>query len=119
MFCRRRYYRNEKQGQISVEELKNKIKQGATLIDVRSKQEYNEGHLQNAINIPDHEIDKTIEDRIPDKNQLIVLYCQSGGRSQNVYMKMIRKGYKNIYSLDGGLDMIWKRVIFINKEKIR
>ena len=46
MFCRRRYYRNVKQGQISVEELKNKIKQGATLIDVRSKQEYNEGHYK-------------------------------------------------------------------------
>ena len=106
MFCRRRNYRNTKQWQISIEELKNKIKQGAILIDVRSKQEYNEGHLKNAINIPEHEIDKTIERELPNKNQLLVLYCQSGSRSQIVYMKMTKKGYTNVYGLEGGLNMI-------------
>lgn len=106
MFCRRRNYRNTKQWQISIEELKNKIKQGAILVDVRSKQEYNEGHLINAINIPEHEIDRLIEKELPNKNQLIVLYCQSGSRSQIVYSKMTKKGYKNVYSLEGGLNMI-------------
>ena len=86
--------------------MKNKIKQGAIIIDVRSKQEYNEGHIQDAINIPDHEINNNIENIVRNKNQLVVLYCQSGSRSQNAYIKMLRKGYKNVYCLAGGLDMI-------------
>lgn len=107
MLFRRRCYRtNFRQGQITIDEMKNKIKQGAIIIDVRSKQEYNEGHIQDAINIPDHEVNNNIENIVRDKNQLVVLYCQSGSRSQNAYIKMLRKGYKNVYCLAGGLDMI-------------
>ena len=106
MFCRRRYCRTLGKDDITTEELKNKINQGAILLDVRSKQEYNEGHLQGAINIPEYEVSKVIENLIPNKNQLIVIYCQSGGRSQNVYLKMRQKGYSNIYHLYGGLDMM-------------
>jgi phage shock protein E len=103
---RRRYYRALNDGEITLEEFKNKIKQGAVIIDVRSKQEYNEGHLQGSINIPDHEIDKIIEKKIPNKSQLTILYCQSGYRSKNAYFKMKKKGYLNVYNLYGGLDFI-------------
>ena len=106
MTCKKRCYRNLESRDITIEELKNKITQGAILLDVRSHQEYREGHLQGAINIPEYEIDSRIEREIPKKNQLTVIYCQYGGRSLNVYNKMKKLGYTNIYHLHGGLDML-------------
>lgn len=111
MFCKRRCYkrmccRGIQNGNITIEELNNKIAQGAILLDVRSNQEYNEGHLQGAINIPDYELRNRVQREIPKKNQLIVIYCQYGGRSRNAYNMMKNMGYTNICNLSGGLDMI-------------
>ena len=106
MFCRRRCCRGLQNGDITIEELKNKLSQGAILIDVRSNQEYREGHLQGAVNIPDFEIANRIQREISKKNQLIVLYCQYGGRSKSAKMMMEKMGYTNIYNLYGGLDML-------------
>ena len=105
MLCRRRCYRNMQSVDITIEELKNKVSQGAILLDVRSNQEYKEGHLQGAINIPDFEIAKRIQREITKKNQSIVVYCQYGGRSKNVINIMKKMGYTNLYNLYGGLDM--------------
>ena len=63
MFCRRcyrnrGYYKNSSQNEINFEQLKNMVSKGAILIDVRSPQEYNEGHLPEALNIPEYEIRK-------------------------------------------------------------
>ena len=106
MLCRRRCYRSIQQGDITIEELKNKVAQGAILIDVRSKQEYEEGHIQGAINIPDYEIVRRVEKEISKKNQSIVLYCQYGSRSKDAYIKMKKMGYTNVYNLYGGLDIL-------------
>lgn len=106
MFCRRRCCRALQEGDITSEELRNKIMQGAILLDVRSKQEYQEGHIQGAINIPEYEIERRVEREIPKKNQLIVIYCQYGARSRNIYMKMKKMGYSNMYNLSGGLEML-------------
>ena len=106
MFCRRRCCRNFQNGDITLEELKDKLLQGAILIDVRSNQEYREGHLQGAINIPDFEIEKRVQIEIPKKNQLLILYCQYGGRSRSSMLIMKKMGYTNIYNLYGGLNML-------------
>ena len=106
MFCRRRCYRNFQNGDVTIEELKRKVVQGAILIDVRSNQEYREGHLQGAINIPDFEIINRVEREIPKKRQVIILYCQYGGRSKNVSSIMKKMGYANVYNLYGGLNML-------------
>lgn len=106
MFCRKRLYRNMKNEEISIEELKNKILQGAILIDVRSNQEYKEGHLEGAINIPDFEIKNRIQKEVPKKNQLVIVYCQYGGRSRKAIKIMRMMGYSNIYNLYGGLNML-------------
>ena len=111
MFCKRRCckrmcYRSIQNGDITIEELNNKIAQDAILLDVRSNQEYNEGHLQGAINIPDYELRNRVQREIPKKNQLVVIYCQYGGRSRNAYNMMKNMGYTNICNLSGGLDMI-------------
>ena len=111
MFCKRRCYkrmcyRGIQNGDITIEELNNKVAQGAILLDVRSNQEYKEGHLQGAINIPNYELRNRVQREIPKKNQLIVIYCQYGGRSRNAYNMMKNMGYTNIWNLSGGLDMI-------------
>ena len=58
------------------------------------------------MNIPDFEIANRIQKEIPKKNQLIVLYCQYGGRSRNSMVIMRKMGYTNVYNLYGGLDII-------------
>ena len=82
-------------------ELKNN---GAVLVDIRSIQEYNEGHLEGAIVIPDYEIRKTIYKIIPNKNQLMVVYCGTGIRSKNVQRYLQKMGYVNVYNLYKGTE---------------
>ena len=86
---------------IDLKELENKYKGGATILDVRSPQEYNEFHLNGSINIPLYEIPRQIEIKIPDKSSDIILYCQYGGRSKKAAEILKQKGYKNIYELLG------------------
>ncbi len=76
------------------------------LLDVRSFQEYNEYHLSGAICIPYYELENKISGIIEDKGQLIIVYCQSGGRSKKALSILKKKGYINLYGLDGGIDNI-------------
>ena len=87
-----------------LKELKQRQKAGAKIIDVRSSQEYNEGHIAGAINIPYYEINRNIDKIINDKNKEIVLYCESGSRSKQAYKKLIKLNYKNVYNLIGGIE---------------
>ena len=84
---------------IDIEELKNKQKNGAQIIDVRSSQEFNEWHIEGAINIPEYEINCNITEILKDKEEEIVLYCLSGIRSKRAYEKLIKLDYKNVYNL--------------------
>lgn len=72
------------------------------IIDVRSKNEYAEGHINGAINIPLSVIKKE-NYKIP-KNKKILLYCQSGTRSKKAGKILEDLGYKEIYNLKGGLE---------------
>ena len=69
------------------------------IIDVRENDEYNEGHIANAINIPLSEIDSMNY----NKETTIILYCATGIRSTEAAKKLISLGYTSIYNLDGGL----------------
>ncbi len=66
-----------------------------TLVDVRDRDEYTEGHIPGAVNIPVASFSS--ESGILDKNSTIVVYCNSGGRSYNAYRKLMKLGYKKIY----------------------
>ena len=98
------FNRNLEFYEISMQELEEKQKNGAVIVDVRSSQEYNEGHISEAINIPYYEIKKNVNNVLKNKNQEIVLYCQTGFRSKQAYKKLIKLEYKNVYNLYGGLD---------------
>jgi rhodanese-related sulfurtransferase len=72
---------------------------GAILIDVRSAQEYAEGHLDKSINLTVDTIGVNIETLVKDKNTKIIVYCRSGNRSATAANTLINLGYKNVYDL--------------------
>ena len=98
-----RWYREIEESDIGLEELKQLQKEGTMIIDVRSPQEYKEDHLDGAISIQEYEIRKKIENRIPDKNKSIVVYCSSGGRSKKAQKLLKKLGYNHVYNLYNGL----------------
>ena len=76
------------------------------LLDVRSPQEYNEGHISNAICIPNETIDEEVMAKLPNKEQLILIYCRSGNRSKQAATKLEKLGYTNLIEFGGIID--WK-----------
>ena len=101
---KRKFYRNMESYDINLEELKNMQKSGAEIIDVRSRAEYNEGHLNGAINIPEYELKSSFKKLNIDRDKVIVVYCISGYRSKRAYMKLKKMGYNSVYNLYGGLE---------------
>lgn len=99
---KRKLYRKMEEGNIELEELIQLQKEGAIIIDVRSPQEYEEGHINGAILIPEYEIEKSIESKVRDKNQNIVVYCSSGSRSKKAQKILKKLGYENVYNLYNG-----------------
>lgn len=73
------------------------------LVDVRTQEEFDQGHIEDAINIDFFE-DETFDEKFAqfDKNAPIYIYCQSGGRSQKSAKILQQLGFKNIIDLEGG-----------------
>ena len=87
---------------ITSTEAQDLLKNDAILIDVRSTEEYNEFYIKDSINVPLDNIQDLLN-LIEDKETVIILYCQTGERSKEAAKKLAKLGYKNLYSLDGGL----------------
>ena len=71
------------------------------ILDVRTAQEYGEKHIPGAINIPNETIDTEDIPELPDKEQLILVYCRSGNRSKQASEKLVKLGYTNIVEFGG------------------
>ncbi len=80
---------------ISLDDARAKLSEGAVLIDVRTPGEFTAGRLDRAINIPLHELEK-ISQVISDKSQPILLYCHSGSRAAAACSRLRRMGYSNV-----------------------
>ena len=89
---------------IDIKELINLQKEGAIIVDVRSPQEYKEGHIPNSLSIPDYEIQEKAERFLNDKNKEIVLYCGIGTRSKKAKEILEDLGYTKVYNLHNGLE---------------
>lgn len=76
------------------------------LLDVRSQQEYREGHLKGSINIPLYELLVKAKIELPNKNIPIIVYCQTGHRSRKALDILKKEEYENLYTIKGGLDEI-------------
>ena len=77
---------------------------GYIIIDARTQSEYDQGHIPGAILIPEYEIADRAEKELPDKNQLILVYCRSGRRSKIAAEELVKLGYINIKEFGGIID---------------
>ena len=101
-------YRSIDNKEISYKKLNDfKKNKKVFLIDVRSNQEYEEGHLTGAINISVYNIEKEIQNVVKNKSDTIIVYCSSGGRSKEAKEILERLGYDEVYNLKGGIDRVW------------
>ena len=83
------------------ETLLEEQKKGATVIDVRVADQYKEGHIKDAINLPLETIEKDIASKVPKKDTKIVLYCNTGNRSGQAFEKLKKLGYTNVSNAQG------------------
>lgn len=90
---------------ISMNELKTILanNKNVVLLDVRSKQEFNEGHLKNAINISLYELEEQIENKIRDKGTTIIAYCSAGIRSKKAVKILKKLKYNNVFNIKEGV----------------
>ncbi|MBQ6797559.1 MAG: rhodanese-like domain-containing protein [Clostridia bacterium] len=89
----------------SQEKAKQLIDSGDCIIlDVRTPEEYNEGHIPGAVLIPDYDIKTKAEQILTDKNALILVYCRSGRRSKNAARELAALGYTNVKEFGGIID---------------
>ena len=79
---------------------------GYIILDVRRPDEFAAGHIPNAINVPNESIGTDEIPELPNKDQLIMVYCRSGRRSKEASEKLVKLGYTNIVEFGGILD--WK-----------
>ena len=89
--------------QISMDEAVSMMEEesGYIILDVRTPEEFRERHIPNAINIPNETIGSEDIQELPDKDQLILVYCRSGNRSKQASGKLAELGYTNIVEIGG------------------
>ena len=94
--------------QIAMDEAVDMMAQetGYIILDVRRPDEFAAGHIPNSINVPNESIGTSDIPELPDKDQLIMVYCRSGRRSKEASEKLVKLGYTNIVEFGGILD--WK-----------
>ena len=91
---------------ITAEEAKQIMEscEGYIILDARTKEEYDQGHIPGAIVISHEEIAEKAEEVLPDKDQLILVYCRSGRRSKIAAEALAELGYTNIREFGGIID---------------
>ena len=83
---------------------------GYVIIDARTQEEYDQGHIPGAILIPEYEIADRAEKELPDKDQLILVYCRSGRRSKIAAEELVKLGYTNVKEFGGIIDWEYETV---------
>ena len=74
---------------------------GHLIVDVRRPEEYAEGHIPGAVNIPNETIGDEWPEALPDPDQILLVYCRSGNRSRQASEKLARLGYTNVFEFGG------------------
>ncbi len=92
--------------QITAKEAKTIMdaEQDYIIIDARAEEEFAEGHIKDAILIPEYEIKDRAEKELPDKEALILVYCRSGRRSKIASEELVKLGYTNVKEFGGIID---------------
>ncbi len=79
----------------------------AVIVDVREKDEWDDGHIPDAVHMSRGMLELEIEDKFPDRNTTIICHCGGGGRSALAAESLQKMGYKNVRSMAGGFKA-WK-----------
>lgn len=89
----------------NVDDIKKRMDRGdkLLLVDVREESEYAKDHLPGAIHLGKGVIERDIEQRVPDLNREMILYCGGGYRSALAADNLQKMGYSNVISMDGGI----------------
>ena len=92
--------------QITAEEAKSIMdtESDYIILDTRTDEEFAEGHIEGAIMIPEYEIADRAEKELPNKDQLILVYCRSGRRSKIASEELVKLGYTNVKEFGGIID---------------
>jgi len=93
----------------SIDDVRSRLSNGGgyTLLDVREREEYREGHLHGAISLPRGFLEIRIEEAVPSKDTPIIAYCAGGTRSLLAAKQLREMGYSNVISMTGGYSA-WK-----------
>lgn len=91
-----------------VREMLGSQKEGLLLLDVRTEEEYEEGHLKNATLIPVQVLGKRLDEIAGYRDKVVIVYCAIGGRSSNASAYLTRNNFKNVYNMSGGFKS-WSR----------
>lgn len=102
------FYRSIINNEISYKTARQMINKNpkTILLDVRSKQEYEEGHLPSSTFLCLYDLKEQAQNMFPDKTQSIITYCTSGNRSKEAQKILEAMGYENVYNIKGGLNEI-------------
>ena len=93
--------------EVSVDEARALASEGAAVVDVRESDEWAQGHAQGAVHVPRGYLELRIEEKVPRREQAVVLYCAGGTRSALAARSLAEMGYGNVVSLAGGFKS-WK-----------
>jgi sulfur-carrier protein adenylyltransferase/sulfurtransferase len=95
--------------EVSIDEVESRVERGEnwTLLDVREREEYREGHLEGAISLPRGFLEMRVEETVADKTKPIIAYCAGGVRSLIAAQTLKEMGYENVVSMSGGYTA-WK-----------
>ena len=84
--------------------------QKVVVVDVRTREEYDGGHIENAVLVPNESIGSEIPEALPDKEATLLVYCRSGRRSKDAAQKLLALGYQSVYDFGGVIDWPYELV---------
>ena len=84
--------------------------QEVVVVDVRTQEEYDGGHIENAVLVPNESIVSEMPEALPDKEATLLIYCRSGRRSKEAAQKLLSLGYQNVYDFGGVIDWPYELV---------
>ena len=86
------------------------VSQEVVVVDVRTREEYDGGHIENAVLVPNESIGSETPEALPDKEATLLIYCRSGRRSKQAAEKLLELGYQNVYDFGGVIDWPYELV---------
>ena len=84
--------------------------QEVVVVDVRTQEEYDGGHIENAVLVPNESIGSEMPEALPDKEAPLLVYCRSGRRSKDAAEKLLALGYQSVYDFGGVIDWPYELV---------